>query len=265
MDALPSDPEPSLNLAAMLSCMGPSVTLCLPNATPVIDASKSSSLPEPPSPLVKSDGKLPISQSPGKGAPLYHFMSASMVEVLSPSSTSTSLSPPEMSMLGTLLTSHLGQIASYQSVALDRSNHAALPGIMSRLLSSTISLKVHGASVVKSAYPNVDASTLASFMRDWRVGCERVFTYARTQFSGPSIGVGCSAVLTDDRCRMHLTGPGSFERSVRLPAAVKGASNAGAGKTRDFLLLSSVEAEVSLAPAKRGKKNEEEEGFDDDI
>lgn len=47
-----------------------------------------------------------------------------------------------------------------------------------------------------------------------------------------------SQVLTDSCCNLHVTSTECFERAVRLPAALKAAKQAGAGKS-DRLKLSS--------------------------
>lgn len=54
-------------------------------------------------------------------------------------------------------------------------------------------------------------------------------------------GNGVTAVLTDSRCNEHITAKGSFERPVRLPAAIKGAKRAGAGSTSKFPLINKIE------------------------
>lgn len=42
------------------------------------------------------------------------------------------------------------------------------------------------------------------------------------------------------RCNEHLTASGSFERAVRLPAAIRGAKMAGAGKDPNIVLAAQV-------------------------
>jgi hypothetical protein len=54
-------------------------------------------------------------------------------------------------------------------------------------------------------------------------------------------GNGVTAVLTDSRCNQHITAKGSFERAVRLPAAIRGAKNAGAGAKQSMPLVTKIE------------------------
>ena len=54
-------------------------------------------------------------------------------------------------------------------------------------------------------------------------------------------GNGITAVLTDSRCNQHITARGSYERAVRLPAAIRGAKNAGAGSKPSMPLITKIE------------------------
>ena len=65
-----------------------------------------------------------------------------------------------------------------------------------------------------------------------------------------SSGNGVTAVITDFRCNQHITASGSFERAVRLPAAIKGAKNAGAGSPRIPLVTKIEEKYMDLAEEK---------------
>lgn len=56
-----------------------------------------------------------------------------------------------------------------------------------------------------------------------------------------SSGNGVTTVITDSRCNQHITASGSFERAVRLPAAIKGAKNAGAGSKTGIPLVTKIE------------------------
>jgi acetoin utilization deacetylase AcuC-like enzyme len=47
-------------------------------------------------------------------------------------------------------------------------------------------------------------------------------------------------VVTDFLCNLHLTSHECFERAVRLPAALKGAKEAGAGKSERIHLMTAV-------------------------
>ena len=84
----------------------------------------------------------------------------------------------------------------------------------------------------RSTFRLPDSSNLKA---DWRVATERIFRYILIPCSCPESstgGNGVSVVLSDYQCNAHLTSGGCFERSVRLPAAIKGAKLAGASMSR---------------------------------
>jgi hypothetical protein len=60
-------------------------------------------------------------------------------------------------------------------------------------------------------------------------------------FSSSGYGNGVSFVLSDYRCNQHVTSCGCFERTVRLPAALKAARDVGAGKDERVQLRTTVE------------------------
>ena len=75
---------------------------------------------------------------------------------------------------------------------------------------------------------------------EWRRAVEKIYKYVVGLFSdGKSFGIGVSCVVTDMRCNGHRT-TGCFERPVRLPAALKGARMAGAGRQEGTRLICSV-------------------------
>jgi len=76
---------------------------------------------------------------------------------------------------------------------------------------------------------------------EWRKTCERIFKRAIAKFSVSGFGNGVTVVLTDSRCNQHLTATGSFERAVRLPAAIRGAKQAGAGSREGVKLVTQVD------------------------
>ena len=83
--------------------------------------------------------------------------------------------------------------------------------------------------------------TNAALLSEWRRACERVYKYLTHAFSAGGYGNGVSFVLTDYRCNQHVTSCGCFERTVRLPAALKAARDAGAGKEENVQLGTSIE------------------------
>ena len=62
-----------------------------------------------------------------------------------------------------------------------------------------------------------------------------------TAFTDDGFGNGTSWVVTDSACNLHLTSNQCFERAVRLPAALKAAKMAGAGKSTRMQLTTAVE------------------------
>ena len=109
--------------------------------------------------------------------------------------------------------------------------------------------KAHGEEILSSCL----IDTFRYILIDWRRACERLYQMASAKYSSRGFGSGVTTVLTDIRCNGHITADDSFERSVRLPAAIKGARLAGAGSV-DFPLLSQVDdtyydyAEKSILP-----------------
>jgi len=75
---------------------------------------------------------------------------------------------------------------------------------------------------------------------EWRKACEKVYKCSCIKLSSDGIGNGVTIVITDSRCNQHLTASGSFERAVRIPAAIKGAKNVGAGKKKSIPLILKV-------------------------
>ena len=75
---------------------------------------------------------------------------------------------------------------------------------------------------------------------EWRKTCEKIYKCACVKLSLEGMGNGVTTVITDSRCNQHLTSSGSFERAVRLPAAIKAAKNAGAGKNKNMPILYQV-------------------------
>ncbi len=76
---------------------------------------------------------------------------------------------------------------------------------------------------------------------EWRKACERIFKRALVRMGHINSGNGVTAILTDSRCNQHITAKGSFERAVRLPAAIKGAKNAGAGSKQSMPLVTKID------------------------
>jgi len=81
----------------------------------------------------------------------------------------------------------------------------------------------------------------ATIISEWRKACERIYKRAVSKLSSKGVGNDITSVITDSRCNGHVTQSGSFERPVRIPAAIKGARLAGAGIDPNVLLVTQVE------------------------
>jgi hypothetical protein len=81
-------------------------------------------------------------------------------------------------------------------------------------------LKSNGEQVISS----VPSESKIAVVSEWRRALERLYMYL-VSVQGRQ---GKSVILTDLRCNGHRTDLGCFERTVRLPAAVKAARLAGA-------------------------------------
>ena len=84
-------------------------------------------------------------------------------------------------------------------------------------------------------------SNQRNLVLEWRKTCERIYKRAVTKMGNASMGSGVTAVLTDSRCNQHLTAVGSFERPVRLPAAIRAAKKAGAGSKESMPLITEID------------------------
>uniref|UniRef100_A0A7S4IKF4 histone deacetylase n=1 Tax=Odontella aurita TaxID=265563 RepID=A0A7S4IKF4_9STRA len=107
-------------------------------------------------------------------------------------------------------------------------------------LKQCLIIKGHGEDIL---YSNIalDGLNRKNVVLEWRKACERVYKWTSVKYSSPGIGNGVTSVITDSRCNQHITASGSFERAVRLPAAIKGARKAGAGKKETIPLLYTVD------------------------
>lgn len=101
-------------------------------------------------------------------------------------------------------------------------------------------LKGHGEDSL-FAHKIPKGANQRNLMVEWRKACERVYKRAIVKLGNISTGSGVTAVITDSRCNQHLTAVGSFERAVRLPAAIRGAKNAGAGSKDSIPLVTKIE------------------------
>lgn len=104
-----------------------------------------------------------------------------------------------------------------------------------RLIQSWVIMKRTGADIL-----SVNSNKCKVVLREWNVASERIYRYVVAQTTNELEGNGKSLVLSDYRCNGHRTSGGCFERAVRLPAAMKGAKLAGAGKSPSIGLVTEV-------------------------
>jgi len=108
-------------------------------------------------------------------------------------------------------------------------------------LISCFTLKGHGEDMLH-AHEIPKESNQRNLVLEWRKSCERIYKRAVVQMRSKSTGSGVTIVVTDSRCNKHLTAIGSFERPVRLPAAIRGAKNAGTGSKESMPLVTKIES-----------------------
>lgn len=101
-------------------------------------------------------------------------------------------------------------------------------------------IKGHGEDCLEYGIipPGVPKATIIT---EWRKTCERIYRRGVAKLSLKGVGNGITSVITDSRCNGHITQSGSFERPVRIPAAIKGAKLAGAGIDPNISLITQVE------------------------
>ena len=99
-------------------------------------------------------------------------------------------------------------------------------------------LKRHGVEAISSITTGIDKPVLA----DWRRLCERLYkiSISAVYSTNERSDEGVTTVITDYRCNGHLTSTSCFERSVRLPAALKAVRLAGAGSGGNVRLISEI-------------------------
>jgi hypothetical protein len=100
-------------------------------------------------------------------------------------------------------------------------------------------------SILKRLGEDSLAALLSSDARpvlvEWCRCAEKIYLFMVAMFAdGKTVGNGLTTVITDTRCNSHRTSGGCFERPVRLPAALKGAKLAGAGRDEMTRLITSV-------------------------
>jgi len=94
----------------------------------------------------------------------------------------------------------------------------------SAIVESWVHLKRLGEDTIYSFLAGQHKPSLA----EWQRCSEQLYKYMTSKLPDLMFHDGMSIVLTDSQCNGHLTSNACFERSVRLPAAIKGAKLAGA-------------------------------------
>lgn len=109
--------------------------------------------------------------------------------------------------------------------------------VLKAILCQVCLIKGHGEDALQCGNipPGVSRAVIIA---EWRKACERIYKRAVGKLSPKP---NSTSVITDSRCNGHITQFGSFERPVRIPAAIKGARLAGAGSDPNVLLITQVE------------------------
>jgi len=153
------------------------------------------------------------------------------------SETPPGISPPFLS-LGLQLSSLLTKLNEESGVKQASNDHRKRP---SAFLSTCLMVKAYGEDVLHASKSPPSGCNMAHITTEWRKCCEKIYRYAVGKHSSRGLGNGVTVVITDSRCNLHLTGNEGFERSVRLPAAIRGAKKAGAGQNVNMPLITKVD------------------------
>ncbi len=142
-------------------------------------------------------------------------------------------------LLGTLITNLVAKLRQTCSAYPTYGMHEKVIELK-KMLCQCLLIKGHGEDCIEySSLPH--GVSKMTIITEWRKACERIYKRAVSKLSFSGVGNGVTSVITDSRCNGHVTQLGSFERPVRLPAAIKGAKRAGAGRGPNVLLLNEVE------------------------
>ena len=145
-------------------------------------------------------------------------------------------SPPLVGVLS-CLTRLLAQLAEEEESSIGELSLIVRKSKLCALITSWTILKKLGEESLAALLGNSAESVLT----EWRQAVEKIYKYIVGMFSdGKTLGNGLSAVVTDTRCNSHRTTTGCFERPVRLPAALKAAKMAGAGRDETTRLITAV-------------------------
>eukprot|EP00594_Rhizosolenia_setigera_P014074 CAMPEP_0178963178 /NCGR_PEP_ID=MMETSP0789-20121207/14855_1 /TAXON_ID=3005 /ORGANISM="Rhizosolenia setigera, Strain CCMP 1694" /LENGTH=1239 /DNA_ID=CAMNT_0020647569 /DNA_START=158 /DNA_END=3877 /DNA_ORIENTATION=- len=169
---------------------------------------------------------------------IYNFASEYLLKVIGDGKPETS-SHPRLSFLGNDLQKFISEL-SYQISSLKSNSSIDRRKDVKPFLHRCLVLKSNGEDALHSSKLS-EQYNVKNLLNEWRKTCEKLYTFGCIGFSRHGVGNGVTVVLTDSRCNQHITGSGSFERSIRLPAAIKAAKNAGAGKKYNIPLLTKVD------------------------
>jgi len=144
--------------------------------------------------------------------------------------------PPLVGVLN-CLTRLLAQLAEEEEGSIDALSISERQSKLSTLVTSWSILKRLGEQSLAALL----GSRAEPVLIEWRRAVEKIYKYIVGLMSdGKTLGNGVSSVVTDLRCNGHRTSTGCFERPVRLPAALKGAKMAGAGREESTRLITSI-------------------------
>ena len=156
----------------------------------------------------------------------------------------------KLSHLGEQLSRLVGEVQQ-KTISADKLGSEERVEIMRTLLHWCLATKGHGEDFLFCDATFLRETNTPRVVVEWRKACERIYRRVVAGLSITGFGDGTTCVLTDFRCNQHITASGSFERAVRLPAALKGARMAGAGMKETIPLVSGIDDKyVQLAESK---------------
>lgn len=125
--------------------------------------------------------------------------------------------------------------SSEETISLDQRKQR-----MRSFVDSCILIKTLGEDFLSSHCITINEKK-PELIVEWRKTCERIYKCGISDLKVTGLGNGVTVVITDSRCNQHLTAVGSFERPVRIPAAIKGAKLAGCGSSEYFKFNTKVD------------------------
>eukprot|EP00571_Detonula_confervacea_P017395 CAMPEP_0172301418 /NCGR_PEP_ID=MMETSP1058-20130122/3317_1 /TAXON_ID=83371 /ORGANISM="Detonula confervacea, Strain CCMP 353" /LENGTH=1216 /DNA_ID=CAMNT_0013011523 /DNA_START=309 /DNA_END=3959 /DNA_ORIENTATION=- len=239
-----NDFEPNIDINAIIRSMSPPE--CFGKKIPSVKQDTSLLTPENKNPILSPDPTFTpavrvASQTENEEAlwTINKFASDFLCTLFQTQSSSDNLAIDGLAYMQKLLTSLIVKLRQLSGV-FKGYGASKQKAVLRNILCQCLLIKGHGEDSLECGNipPGVSKATI---IVEWRKACERVYKRAVGKLSSQGVGNNVSVVLTDSRCNGHITQSGSFERPVRIPAAIKGARLAGAGSDPNTLLITQVE------------------------